>query len=76
MKTKRLTSTGNSLALVIDRPILEATRIGPDTPLEVSTDGDVIIVTPVRDAERTRKLRQGVERMNERYASVFRRLAE
>lgn len=75
-KPKHLTSTGNSLALVIEKPILEATGIGSDTPLEVSTDGDVIIVTPVRDEGRTRKLRQGVERMNERYAAVFRRLAE
>jgi antitoxin component of MazEF toxin-antitoxin module len=75
-RPKHLTSTGNSLALVIEKPILEATGIGPGTPLEVSTDGDVIIVSPVRDEERTRKLRQGVERMNERYAAVFRRLAE
>lgn len=74
--SKRLTKTGNSLALVIDRPLLEATRIGPDTPLEVSTDGDVIVISPVRDAQRRDKLRAGVEAMNERYAGVFRRLAE
>lgn len=37
---KHLTKTGNSLALVLDRPLLEATRIDADTPLEVSTDGE------------------------------------
>lgn len=74
--SKRLTKTGNSLALVIDRPLLEATRIGPDTPLEVSTDGDVIVVSPVRDRERTEKLRRGMEKIHRRYAGVFRRLAE
>lgn len=73
---KHLTKTGNSLALVIERPVLAATRIGPDTPLEVSTDGDVIVVSPVRDPARTEKLRRGMERIHQRYAGVFRRLAE
>jgi antitoxin component of MazEF toxin-antitoxin module len=73
---KRLTKTGNSLALVIDRPVLEATRIDSKTPLEVSTDGDVIIISPVRSSARTKKLRQGMERIHKRYAAVFRRLAE
>ena len=74
--SKHLTKTGNSLALVIERPVLEATRIAADTPLEVSTDGDVIIVSPVRDPERTAKLKRGMARIHGRYAGVFRRLAE
>ncbi len=73
---KQLTRTGNSLALVLDRPLLEATQIDADTQLEISTDGDVIVITPVRDRERTEKLREGVERMHSRYAGAFRRLAE
>lgn len=74
--SKHLTRTGNSLALVIERPVLEATKIGPETPLEVSTDGDVIVVSPVRDPGRTAKLRRGMDRIHRRYAGVFRRLAE
>lgn len=73
---KRLTKTGNSLALVLDRPLLEATGIDAETPLEVSTDGDVILISPLRDPERAAKLRAGVESINRRYAGVFRRLAE
>ena len=73
---KTLTKTGNSLALVLDRPLLEATRIDADTPLEISTDGDVIVITPVREAERVQKFRAGVESINARYAGVFRKLAE
>ena len=73
---KRLTKTGNSLALVLDRPLLEATKIDADTDLEVSTDGDVIVITPLRDPERAAKLRAGVEKINQRYAGVFKRLAE
>ena len=73
---KRLTKTGNSLALVLDRPLLEATGIDADTQLDISTDGDVILISPVRDPDRAAKLRAGVERINQRYAGVFRRLAE
>jgi len=73
---KTLTKTGNSLALVLDRPLLEATGIDASTPLEVSTDGDVIVISPQRSARRNQKLRRVVDRMHERYAGVFRRLAE
>jgi len=72
---KKLTKTGNSLALVLDRPLLAAAGIDADTPLEVSTDGDVIVVSPLRDAARLAELRRGSQAIHERYAGVFRRLA-
>ena len=73
---KRLTKTGNSLALVLERPLLEATGIDANTTVEVSPDGDVIVVTPVRGKKRAVKLREALEQINQRYAGVFRRLAE
>ena len=73
---KRLTRTGNSLALVLERPLLEATGIDASTTVEVSTDGDVIIVTPVRARNRAKKLESVLEAINVRYAGVFKRLAE
>jgi antitoxin component of MazEF toxin-antitoxin module len=73
---KRLTRTGNSLALVLDRPLLEELGIDADTPVEVSTDGKVIIVSPVRDAKRTAKLERVMKRVHEKYAGAFRRLAK
>lgn len=73
---KHLTKTGNSLALVLDRPLLEATRIDADTPLEVSTDGDVIVISPLRDGKRREKFEAAVEKIDRKYSGVFRRLAE
>ena len=73
---KKLTRTGNSLALVLDRALLEATGIGPSTQLEISTDGEVIVISPVRSARRTARLRQVMDRAHARYAGTFRRLAE
>ena len=73
---KRLTRTGNSLALVIDRALLEELDIEADTELELSTDGDVLVVTPLRDGERKRRLADLVAEAHELYGGVFRRLAE
>ena len=73
---KKLTKHGNSLALVIDRPVLDLLKIDGDTPLEVSTDGRVLIITPVTDPKRRRKLQKALSNANRRYGSALKRLAE
>jgi antitoxin component of MazEF toxin-antitoxin module len=73
---KTLTRTGNSLALVLDKRLLEATGIDADTPLEVSTDGDVIVISPLRSKKRTAKLKEILETLDREHAGAFRRLAE
>ena len=73
---KKLTRTGNSLALVLDRPILERAGIDADTPLEVSTDGDVIVISRARSRRRTARLKRVMEEAHRQYGGVFRRLAE
>lgn len=73
---KKLTRTGNSLALVLDKPLLDQVGIDADTPLEVSTDGQVIVISPVRDRRRTAKLKTIVAEAHAKYGGVFRRLAE
>jgi len=73
---KKLTKTGNSLALVLDKRLLELTGIDAQTPLEVSTDGQVIVISPVRQRARATKLAQIAAAAHRRYGGVFRRLAE
>jgi antitoxin MazE len=73
---KKLTRAGNSLALVLDKKLLERTGIDADTPLEISTDGEVIVVSPVRSARRVAKLRRTMAQAHARYAGAFKRLAE
>jgi antitoxin component of MazEF toxin-antitoxin module len=73
---KKLTRTGNSLALVLDKPLLDRVGIGATTPIEVSTDGHVIIVSPIRPRRRTARLKGVVAEAHRRYGGVFRRLAE
>ncbi len=73
---KKLTKTGNSLALVLDKGLLQQAGIDASTPLEVSTDGEVIVISPVRGPRRVAKLKRVMDRVHARYAGVFRRLAE
>ena len=49
---KSLTKHGNSLALVIEKPVLELLGANADTAFDVSTDGRVLILSPIRDAAR------------------------
>jgi antitoxin component of MazEF toxin-antitoxin module len=72
---KRLTRHGNSMALVIDKGVLELLDIDPDTPLRVSTDGAVLIIAPVRDEKRRRRFKAALEKANKRYGRALKRLA-
>ena len=73
---KTLIKHGNSLALVIDKPILEMLRVDADTPLELTTNGDQLMISPVRDKARRKKLRQSLQKINSKYGDDLRRLAE
>lgn len=73
---KKLTQHGNSLALIIDRPILELIGVDADTSLQLSTDGRRLIVTPVDKAERSTKIRDSLARINRAHGKTLRRLAE
>jgi antitoxin MazE len=74
--TKTLIRHGNSLALVIDKPILELLQINPETPLELTTDGDRLLVSPVRDRKRRERLRKSLAKINRKYGNYLKRLAE
>lgn len=74
--TKTLIKHGNSLALVIDKPILELLRIDPETPLELTTDGNRLLVSPVRDRKRQDRLRTSLAKINRKYGNDLARLAE
>jgi antitoxin MazE len=73
---KKLTKHGNSLALVIDKPILDLLKIDTDTPLDLSTDGHRLIVTPAEHSERRQKFETAQRTAHKRYGKAFKKLAE
>ena len=71
---KKLSAVGNSLGLVIEKPILELLSIDRDTELEMTTDGDRLIIEPIRTGKKG--LRVSAEKVMKKHDDTFRKLAK
>ncbi len=74
--TKTLTKHGNSYALVIDKPILDLLKFDPDSPLEITTDGQVLTIKRADAATGENRLTRSLAKVNARHGKALRRLAE
>ena len=72
---KKLSAVGNSLGLIIERPILELLNITRDTPLEIKTDGEALIIRPVQLTKKER-VRESARRMMAVHDETLRKLAK
>ena len=73
---KNFVRHGNSWALVIDRPILDLLKIRPEDPVEISTDGTTMIVSPVRTISHKARVASARAKVNARHKNAFQKLAE
>ena len=73
---KTLTKHGDSLALILDKPILELLNIDEDTPISVITDGRTLTLSPVFDLKRNEKLTRIRAKINKKYETTFNKLAD
>jgi antitoxin MazE len=74
---KKLVRHGNSRALVIEKPILELLNIDDDTEIEIITDGDALIMRPLRPGTiRREAFEMALEDANRDWGSALKRLAE
>ena len=73
---KKLVKHGNSYALVIDKPVMELLRVTPETPFDILTDGQSLVLTPHRDAKLDRKFDKALEMVHQRFGKAMKRLAE
>lgn len=76
--SKRLTKHGNSLALIIDKPILKMLDISENTQLELSISDNALVIRPVskKKAHSKQEIRKIAQEIVEEYADVFKKLAE
>jgi antitoxin component of MazEF toxin-antitoxin module len=72
---KKLSAVGNSLGLVIERPILELLNIDKDTLLDVRTDGEALIIRPARLTKKDR-VRESTKRLMKVHDETLRKLAK
>ena len=84
---KKLSRFGNSLGLIIDKPILELLNIKEDTMLHIRTNGRQLIITPETSEQNPAikakykisddpKLQKLFEEMLINYAEDFKKLAD
>lgn len=73
---KNLIKHGNSYALVIDKPILELLRVTPDTELELTTNGDALVISPIRRKSRQERLDAALDEVNRKFGRAPKKLAE
>ncbi len=74
--TKKLIRHGNSAALVLDKALLELLNVEMDTPLEITTDGKNIIISPLSGRKDEATLLQALEKINQRHGAVLSKLAK
>ena len=73
---KKLIQHGNSVALVIDKPIMEILNITNETTFELSTDGKNLILSPQVEQGQEKDILQSLEKINKKYGIVLKRLGE
>jgi antitoxin MazE len=75
--TKRIRAIGNSAGIIIDKPILELLKITRETELELSTDGERLIITPIRKpGTRKAAISTAQRRVLADHDDTFRKLAK
>jgi antitoxin component of MazEF toxin-antitoxin module len=73
---KKLIKHGNSVALVIDKPIMEMLKITNETSFELSTDGKNIILSPQIEYTQEIDILSSLEKINKKYGTVLKKLGE
>lgn len=73
---KNLVKHGNSYALIIDKPIMELLQITPDTEVEITTNGDKLVISPVRPDSEQAKLNRILHQINEDFGPALKKLAD
>jgi antitoxin component of MazEF toxin-antitoxin module len=77
---KKLSKHGNSLAILIDKPILDLLNINEHTHINIKTDGTNIIIEPVRVQSSSiisenSKVQELYEELVDKYNTVLKKLS-
>ena len=78
---KKLSKHGNSLAILIDKPILNLLNINEHTHINIKTDGVNIIIEPVRvqsssTISENAKVQELYEELVDKYNIVLKKLSK
>jgi len=72
----KLEKHGDCWALILEEPILDQLQLDPETPLEITTEGQMLIVSPVGDEKRRKKFETALQECNDKYGRALKKLGE
>ncbi len=73
---KRLQKHGNSAALIIEKPVMQALGITEDTPLQVTVSGNALVITPANVGVGPERMEATIKELRKRYGPMLKRLAD
>ena len=73
---KNLTRHGNSLALVIEKPILELLGADAETLFDITTDGNALILTPIKNSDHEKRVEEATAEAMKKHHEALKKLAE
>ncbi|MEP0813040.1 MAG: AbrB/MazE/SpoVT family DNA-binding domain-containing protein [bacterium] len=73
---KKLVKHGNSLAIVIDKPILELVGFNADTEVEIRTNGSELLIRPAEAAISEEEFKTALAELTARHYETLKKLAE
>lgn len=74
--TARVVRQGEQWVILVDQSLLDEMQITDETTLNASTDGSTLVLAREQDEARRAAFLASIEKMDQRYSSVFKRLAE
>ncbi|NGZ08539.1 MAG: AbrB/MazE/SpoVT family DNA-binding domain-containing protein [Nitrospira sp. LK70] len=73
---KRLQKHGNSAALIIEKPVMQALGITEETPLQVTVNGNALVITPANVGVGPERMKMIIKDLRKRYGPMLKRLAD
>ena len=73
---KNLTVVGNSLGIIIEKPILDLLGVSRETQFEMITDGQRLILEPIKESEKLDKIKAATRRVMKNHDQTLRELAK
>ena len=78
--TKKLVKHGNSLALVIEKPLLNILKFSKETDLEITIKNNALIIKSVSPENRTHSKHKDIDdiakRIMDQYDDLFKKLSK
>lgn len=78
--TKKLSRVGKSYSVIVDKTLMQLLNITPDTLLELTTNGESLVITPVKETKAVtptdEAFGQSVEKSIQKYSGIYKRLAQ